>query len=106
MSEILDGLNIYQQPTRTAAEAGDADEVYVVIYDVTGTHRKTYKMLGTEFTKLLDKSGAITMPELASDPSAPATNNGTLFFRDNGSNKTQLCVKFATGNAIVIATQV
>jgi hypothetical protein len=28
-----------------------------------------------------------------------------LFTRDNGSGKTQLCVRFATGAAIVIATE-
>lgn len=71
MSEILDGLNIYQQPTRTAAEAGKSDEVYVVVYDTTGTHRKTYKMLGSELaTKLGSPAGkAYTF---ASVPSASA----------------------------------
>jgi hypothetical protein len=38
-------------------------------------------------------------------PAAPAANAGRLFFRDNGSGKTQLCVIFATGSVIVLATQ-
>jgi len=43
--------------------------------------------------------------ELAADPAAPATNAGRLYFRDNGSGKTQLCVRFATGAVQVIATE-
>ncbi len=39
------------------------------------------------------------------DPSAPAANGATLYARDNGAGKTQLCVRFATGAVQVIATQ-
>jgi hypothetical protein len=39
------------------------------------------------------------------DPSAPATNSGRLYMRDNGSGKTQLCVIFPTGAVQVIATE-
>lgn len=39
------------------------------------------------------------------DPAAPAANTGILYFRDNGSGKTQLCVRFATGAIQVVATQ-
>ena len=38
-------------------------------------------------------------------PSAPATNGARLFARDNGSGKTQLCVRFATGAIQVLATE-
>jgi hypothetical protein len=47
----------------------------------------------------------IEADELASDPAAPATNSGRLYFRDNGAGKTQLCVRFATGAVQVIATE-
>ena len=40
-----------------------------------------------------------------STPAAPAANRARLFVRDNGSGKTQLCVRFATGAVQVIATQ-
>lgn len=40
-----------------------------------------------------------------SDPSAPATNYGRLYFRDNGAGKTQLVVRFPTGAVQVIATE-
>ena len=40
-----------------------------------------------------------------STPSAPASNHARLFVRDNGSGKTQLCVRFPTGAVKVLATQ-
>jgi len=40
-----------------------------------------------------------------SAPSAPAANHGRLFMRDNGSGKTQLCVRFHSGAVQVVATQ-
>jgi hypothetical protein len=39
------------------------------------------------------------------DPAAPATDRGRLYYRDNGSGKTQLCVRFATGAVQVLATE-
>lgn len=43
--------------------------------------------------------------EAASDPSAPAANGARLFTKDNGSGKTQLVVRFASGATQVIATE-
>jgi hypothetical protein len=40
-----------------------------------------------------------------SDPAAPSANTGRLYFRDNGSGKTQLCVRFNTGAVQVVATE-
>jgi hypothetical protein len=40
-----------------------------------------------------------------SAPSAPAANNARLFLKDNGSGKTQLCVRFSSGAIQVLATQ-
>jgi hypothetical protein len=48
--------------------------------------------------------GALELRELASDPAALA-NAGRLFTRDNGSGKTQLCVRFGSGAVQVIATE-
>ncbi len=39
------------------------------------------------------------------DPAAPAINQAVVYARDNGSGKTQLCVRFNTGAVQVIATQ-
>jgi hypothetical protein len=38
-------------------------------------------------------------------PTAPGTNKARLFIRDNGSGKTQLCVRFHTGAVRVLAVQ-
>ena len=38
-------------------------------------------------------------------PDAPASNTGRLFVRDNGSGKSQLCVRFPTGAIQVVATE-
>lgn len=46
----------------------------------------------------------VQMTEIA-DPAAPAANLAVLYTRDNGSGKTQLCVRFNTGAIQVIATQ-
>lgn len=48
--------------------------------------------------------GFVESKEIA-DPSAPAANEGRLYFRDNGAGKTQLCVRFATGAVQVVATE-
>lgn len=48
--------------------------------------------------------GATELTE-QSDPSAPSTNKARLYARDNGSGKTQLCVRFATGAIQVLATE-
>jgi hypothetical protein len=47
----------------------------------------------------------LEMPERATGPSAPAPNRLRLFARDNGSGKTQLCVRFPTGAVQVIKTE-
>ncbi len=39
------------------------------------------------------------------DPAAPATDAARWYVRDNGSGKTQFCVRFATGAVQVLATE-
>jgi hypothetical protein len=39
------------------------------------------------------------------NPVAPAANHARLFVRDDGSGKTQLCVRFNSGSVKVLATQ-
>ena len=38
-------------------------------------------------------------------PAAPLSNRARLFVRDNGSGKTQLCVRFHTGSVRIISTE-
>lgn len=40
-----------------------------------------------------------------SDPGVAVANGARIFARDNGSGKTQLCVRFATGTVQVLATE-
>lgn len=57
--------------------------------------------------RLLNGSGlgaGILLVE-TSEPAAPATNGGIFFLKDNGSGKTQCCIRFATGATQVIATE-
>jgi hypothetical protein len=62
----------------------------------------------------VDDSGDIVPDEKAPDyftfaevtaPAAPATNEVRLYAEDNGSGKTRIVAKFATGAAIAIVTQ-
>ena len=48
--------------------------------------------------------GLIGLVEIA-DPAAPSANMAKLYAKDNGSGKTQLVVRFATGAVQVIATE-
>lgn len=50
-------------------------------------------------------SGFLSIGESAADPAAPGADHARLFTRDNGSGKTQLCVRFPTGAVQVIATE-
>ncbi len=43
--------------------------------------------------------------EQSPEPSAPGANTGRLYFKDNGSGKTQLVVRFNTGAIQVLATE-
>lgn len=49
-------------------------------------------------------NGYIALVELAADP-ATQGDRARLFARDNGAGKTQLCVRFPTGVAVVLATE-
>lgn len=49
--------------------------------------------------------GAIELNELSSDVAAGAANTARFFAKDNGSGKTLLCVRFATGTVQTIATE-
>lgn len=65
------------------------------------------KRVGAGIVKITDAStggGQLQFIE-TTDPSAPAANNCILYSRDNGSGKTQLCVRFPTGAVQVLATE-
>lgn len=45
------------------------------------------------------------MTEQAADPAAPGANRGRLYLRDDGEGNTQICVRFNTGDIVVLAEQ-
>jgi len=49
-------------------------------------------------------SGYLELNEMT-EPAAGAADTARLFLKDNGSGKTQLCVRFSSGATQVIATQ-
>ena len=50
------------------------------------------------------ETGVVTGGEI-SDPSAAATNEGKIYFKDNGAGKTQACVRFNSGAVQCFATE-
>lgn len=70
-----------------------------------GTAGQRVVVGGSSARSTLDlKNGVITLDE-AFDPSAPASGSCCIYARNNGSGKTQLCVRFATGAVQVLATE-
>jgi hypothetical protein len=53
----------------------------------------------------LDPGDGLEFAEASADLAAPAANGARLYTRDNGSGKTQLVVRFNTGQVVVLATQ-
>lgn len=49
--------------------------------------------------------GKLYMAEVA-EPASPSNVDGVLFLKDDGAGKTQLCIRFASGSSIVLATEV
>jgi hypothetical protein len=47
----------------------------------------------------------LELNELADDPAAPAANKARLYAKDNGSGKTVVYARFATGAIQAVATQ-
>src|SRR5690348_7199975 len=49
--------------------------------------------------------GIIFVSESSTDQAAPLATQAVVYTRDNGSGKTQLCVRFHTGAVQVLATE-
>ena len=87
-----------------AAEGGRG----VYGYSTTGTGVVGFSASGPyagDFQGKLHVHGYQDIDELAGDPLAPGPSMARLFARDNGSGKTQLCVRFPTGAVQVIAAE-
>lgn len=57
------------------------------------------------FGPIIGKPNILPLAEISADPSAPSTNVGLVYMKDNGGGKTQLVVRFPTGAVQVVATE-
>lgn len=62
-------------------------------------------MIWDHIKSLTNDATGIVMREATGSLANTAANEGILYLKDNGAGKTQLCVRFATGAEVVIATQ-
>lgn len=51
------------------------------------------------------EKGGLVLKEASSSPAAPGSNKGVLYLEDNGSGKTRLMIRFATGAAQQVAIE-
>lgn len=86
-----------------ASAVGDKGIVFRAAGSHTASLLETQDSSGNALWAIL-AGGAQEMIEITA-PAAGATNSARLFARDNGSGKTQLAVRFATGAIQVLATE-
>lgn len=67
-------------------------------------NENTGNLAGVSFAKCR-LTGTIGITESATTPNAPPANAAYIFTRDNGSGKTELCVRFNTGAVQVLSTE-
>lgn len=116
--DTLTGLNVRMQGSGSA----NADLAYGVriqkllftgaTYDATrgvhiddmGSGANDFNIYSAGTASVNRFEGSVEFVE-KTDPAAPAANNARLYAKDNGSGKTQLVVRFATGAVQVLATE-
>lgn len=79
----------------------DANYFVLQYYDGSNYYDRAYLLPGGNLEVV---GGGVVLREI-SEPSNPASDKAILFCKDNGSGKTQLCVRFSSGASIVLATQ-
>lgn len=81
--------------TALGADATCTHEDSVALGRGTATTATSQVAIGTRYIEMAERA----------DVAAPATDAARLYVRDNGSGKTQVCVRFASGVVQVIATE-
>lgn len=81
---------------------GTKERFYATNEDVYRT--ETNAATNTSYGETRVEDGGVRLQEI-SDPSAPASNYGIVYCKDNGAGKTQLVVRFPTGAVQVLATE-
>ncbi len=89
---------------RTILQAGHYDGTYTDARLEVVREASTGAKYVATYGDRLQVENCIRLSEM-SEPSNPSSNQAYLFVKDNGSGKTQLCVRFASGASIAIATQ-
>lgn len=90
----------------TLTDEGFQDPVIAAILGLEWTDLETYRTAGTLPTPTLDvAAGAIAGIERAGDAAAPAANGFVIYAKDNGSGKTEVMARFATGAPVAVAVQ-
>ena len=82
------------------------DEMFYDVPEDTKNH--IFGFAGTGQVQFEEENGGGLMRflnECSSDPAAPGSNAAKIYLKDNGSGKTQLIVRFATGAVQVLATE-
>lgn len=79
----------------------DTSGAFGILLNPTGTTDLQYQ---GNWVQLVGKY--LEILERSADPANGPVNSGRLYCKDNGAGKTQLCVRFNTGAAIVLATEV
>jgi hypothetical protein len=95
-SSGVDGIGVYG--------AAGKQGVWGQSYDGFGIHGQSGTGWAGYFDGRLLVKKYVELVEIAT-PSAPGSNHARLFVRDNGSGKTQLCVRFHSGAVKVLAIQ-
>jgi hypothetical protein len=101
--------NVGYQDVRVAGgAAGSVVEMHgaggQVLSPITNGRLLTSGQIGPGQPAMDLYGGGIQLAESA-EPALPTPDRAVLFLRDNGSGKTQLCVKYASGAVSVIHTQ-
>jgi hypothetical protein len=94
---------VYRAPTAEVLTDDEAFRILNHLATVPNTAAAKDVSLLTDHNLHIPK-GHMEMVEIA-DASAPATNRGRLYVRDNGAGKTQLVVRFPSGAVQTIATE-
>jgi len=100
------GIEAYYNPSFATYTPGAANYERIVTQWTSDVAEIGTEAGGTGTLRSLRLLGnGVNLTELASDPAAPAANSVTFYSKDNGSNKTTLCARFATGGVQCFATE-
>jgi hypothetical protein len=87
-----------------AAQDSGSNGVYGESTSGRGVHGKATTGFGGYFEGPVYTTKFYELTEISA-PATPVTNHARLFVRDNGLDKTQVCVKFANGTVKVLAIE-